>query len=135
MFDGSLDLSAGCVILAGELVTLAPLALSAECVTLAGESVTLALLDLSAECETLAGESVSLASSSAALSGPPSGSATRGPIGSLPLSADCVTLAGVATRASSGIPLGFFEVDLLLLGRFGSGVLLDLPGVKTFEFY
>jgi hypothetical protein len=47
MYDGSLDLSAGCVTLADELVTLAPLALSEECETLAGESVTLALLDLS----------------------------------------------------------------------------------------
>jgi hypothetical protein len=31
--------------------------------------------------------------------------------------------------ACSGTPLSFFEVDLLLLGHFGSGVLLDLPDV------
>ena len=37
----------------------------------------------------------------------------------------------VATRDSSGIPPGFFEVDLLLLSRFGSGVLLDLPARGT----
>jgi hypothetical protein len=63
---------------------------------------------LPAECVTLAGESVTLASWSAAISGPLSGSAARGPMGSVPLSAKCVTLAEVATLASSGIPLCFF---------------------------
>jgi hypothetical protein len=64
------------------------------------------LLTLSAESVTLAGESVTLAS--------------------LALPAECVTLAGVATLASSGIPLGFFEVDLLLLS-----LILDLHDCGT----
>ena len=101
-------------------------------------------LDLSEESETLEGESVTLASSTAASSGIPSGSAARGFIDSLSLSAELstladrvtlvlralsevsATLAGVAIRVPSGIPLGFLKVDLLLLGRFcaGSGVLL-----------
>ena len=80
----------------GELV----IPLSAVSETLAD----LALLDLSEESETLVGESVNL----------DSGSAACGSIGSLSLPEVSETLAGVATRVPSGIPLGFFKVDLLL---------------------
>jgi hypothetical protein len=43
------------------------------------------------------------------------------------------TLAGVATLASFGIPLGFFEVDLLLLGLFGAGSGVLLRASLTFS--
>jgi hypothetical protein len=39
-------------------------------------------------------------------------------------------LAGVATLASFGVSLGFFEFDLLLLGFFGAGSGVLLRGIS-----